>query len=181
MLEDLDQHLRLRTKVGCLTRDFVPAPDIRNRDAARGWSHLALWSHYGDKYASICLRLDQDKLLESFLRHSESATFAFHGPVRYLNGQNPASTISDVNLGQVKEFGADAAARAYAAKNKDPLPFRKHSDWAYESGYRLVLLTSPTTTTTSTSATPSPAWFWATGSPSRTCEWSRRSLRATRT
>jgi hypothetical protein len=138
--EELDRHLRLHTKVGCLTRDFVPAADILNRDAARGWSHLALWSHYGDKYAGVCLRLDQDKLLESFLRHSEPASFAFHGPVRYLNGQNSASTISGVDLGQVKEFGADAAALAYAAKNKDPLFFRKHSDWAYESEYRLVLL-----------------------------------------
>ncbi|MFE5589187.1 DUF2971 domain-containing protein [Streptomyces sp. NPDC056549] len=140
MWEELDRHLRLHTKVGCLTRDFVPASDITDRDAARGWSHLALWSHYGDKYAGFCLRVDQDKLIESFLRHAGPTAFAFHAPVRYLNGQNRASTISDVDLGQVKEFGADAAALAYAAKNKDPLFFRKHSDWGYEAEYRLVLL-----------------------------------------
>ncbi|GGS72468.1 hypothetical protein GCM10010222_11590 [Streptomyces tanashiensis] len=138
--DELDRHLRLHTKVGCLTRDFVPAADITNRDAARGWSHLALWSHYGDKYGGVCLRVDQGRLIESFLRDSEQATFAFHGPVRYLNSQNGLFTGSHIDLGQVAEFGADAVALAYAEANKDLLFFRKHRDWSYESEYRLVVL-----------------------------------------
>ncbi|MFE6854351.1 hypothetical protein ACFVDH_26585, partial [Streptomyces sp. NPDC057674] len=47
-------------------------------------------------------------------------------------------------LGLVRHFGADAVALAYAAKNKDPLFFRKHSDWSYEAEYRLVVLNQST-------------------------------------
>ncbi|MFB6525089.1 DUF2971 domain-containing protein [Streptomyces sp. NPDC056399] len=142
--EELDRHLRLHAKVGCLTRDFVPSDDIVNPDAQRGWSHLALWSHYGAKYGGVCLQVDQDKLVESFLRHSGPTNFAFHGPVQYLSGQNGPYTSGHVDLGQVEHFGADAVALAYAAKNKDPLFFRKHRDWSYEAEYRLVLLNQST-------------------------------------
>ncbi|MEU1867859.1 DUF2971 domain-containing protein [Streptomyces gardneri] len=142
--EELDRHLRLHAKVGCLTQDFVPSDDIVSRDAKRGWAHLALWSHYGAKYAGICLKLDKGKLIDSFTRHAAPTAFAFHGPVRYLNGQNGPSVSGDIDLGLVRHFGADAVALAYAARNKDPLFFRKHSDWSYEAEYRLVLLNQST-------------------------------------
>ncbi len=55
--EELDRHLRLNAKVGCLTRDFITSADIGNPDARRGWALLALWSHYGDGYKGVCLRI----------------------------------------------------------------------------------------------------------------------------
>ncbi|MFF6779283.1 DUF2971 domain-containing protein [Streptomyces sp. NPDC012637] len=138
--EELDRHLRLNAKVGCLTRDFTTSADIGNPDARRGWALLALWSHYGDGYKGVCLRLDHGKLVESFLRHAGPAALAFHAPVQYLNGQTGPSTTSSIDRRQVSEFGADAVALAYAEANKGPLYFRKHSAWSYEAEYRLILL-----------------------------------------
>ncbi|MEU6935162.1 hypothetical protein ABZ943_00365 [Streptomyces rubiginosohelvolus] len=84
--------------------------------------------------------MDHDRLLESFLRHAGPVSLACHAPVQYLNGQTGPSTASDIDRGQVAEFGADAVALAYAEANKEPLYFRKHSAWSYEAEYRLILL-----------------------------------------
>lgn len=114
---------------------------LRKAHAARGWSHLALWSHFGDKYRR-CLSQSRTGQAHRVLPASggaDSLRVPRAGPPSERPEQS-ASTVSDVDLGQVKEFGADAAALAYAAKNKDPLFFRKRSDWGYEAEYRLVLL-----------------------------------------
>ncbi|MFD9485231.1 DUF2971 domain-containing protein [Streptomyces sp. NPDC059991] len=142
--DEIDRHLRLHAKVGCLTQDILLPPDISNRDALRGWAHLSSWAHYGERYAGVCLRFDRSKLVQSFLRHASPTAFAFHGPVRYLSGQNAPSTTDGIDFEQVAEFGVDAVALAYAAANKDVLYFRKHIDWASEAEYRLVLLNQST-------------------------------------
>ncbi|MFC9699601.1 DUF2971 domain-containing protein [Streptomyces sp. NPDC056943] len=137
---EIDRQLRMHTKIGCLTQDVLLDGDISNCDALRGWAHLSLWAHYGEMYAGVCLRFDQDKLVESFLKHAGPVSSTFHGAVRYLSSQNSPSVTGGISFGQVEEFGADAVALSYAATNKDALYFRKHIDWASESEYRLILL-----------------------------------------
>ncbi|MBQ0883189.1 DUF2971 domain-containing protein [Streptomyces sp. RT42] len=141
--DEIDRQLRLHTKVGCLTQDVALPFSVFNPDALRGWAHLSLWAHYGDGHTGVCLRFDRDKLVQSLLEHRGPASFAFHGPVRYLRSQDGPPTRG-IDVGQVAEFGADAVALAYAEANKDSLFFRKHIDWDSEAEYRLILLNQST-------------------------------------
>ncbi|MFJ7146671.1 DUF2971 domain-containing protein [Streptomyces sp. NPDC100445] len=143
LLEEIDRQLRLHTKVGCLTQDLALPAHVFNPDALRGWAHLSLWAHYGDRHKGVCLRFDRAKLVESFLKHAAPAAFAFHGPVRYLSSQDSPPTRG-IDVGQVAEFGADAVALAYAEANKDVLFFRKHFDWDSEAEYRLIMVNQST-------------------------------------
>ncbi|MBT2525653.1 DUF2971 domain-containing protein [Streptomyces sp. ISL-99] len=136
--DEIDWHLRLHTKVGCLTQDIALPSEVFHRDALRGWAHLSLWAHYGAAHTGVCLKFDRDRLIASFLKHARPSVLAFHGPVLYLRGQDSPAT--GIDLGQVEEFGVDAVAIAYAEANKDQLFFRKHIDWDSESEYRLILL-----------------------------------------
>ncbi|MFD5016929.1 DUF2971 domain-containing protein [Streptomyces chartreusis] len=139
MFEEVDRHLRLHTKVGCLTQDVTLPKTVANPEALRGWAHLALWAHYGDGHQGVCLKLDRDRLIESFLQHSGPASLTFHGPVRYLSGQHSPAIVG-LDLEQVEEFGIDAVSLAYAEANREQLFFRKHIDWNSETEYRLVVL-----------------------------------------
>lgn len=141
--DEIDRHLRLHTKVGCLTQDVSLPLGLFNPDVLRGWAHLSLWAHYGDGHEGVCLRFDRGKLIESFLKHAGPAAMAFHGPVEYPRSQDSPLTRG-IDVGQVAEFGADAVALAYAEANKDTLFFRKHIDWDSEAEYRLILLNQST-------------------------------------
>ncbi|MFH8591026.1 DUF2971 domain-containing protein [Streptomyces rimosus] len=137
--EGFDQHLRLRTKVGCLTQDVALPSAVMNPDALRGWAHLSLWAHYGDGHAGLCLRFDRDQLVASFREMAGPTALTFDGPVRYVVSHLAPATRG-LDRGQVAEFGMDAAALFYAETNKDQLFFRKHIDWSSETEYRLVLV-----------------------------------------
>lgn len=139
LFEEVDRHLRLHTKVGCLTQDVTLPKTVANPDALRGWAHLALWAHYGAGHEGVCLKFDRDRLIESFLQHAGPASLAFHGPVRYLSGQHSPAIVG-IDLEQVEEFGIDAVSLAYAEANREQLFFRKHIDWNSETEYRLVVL-----------------------------------------
>ncbi|MFF6954949.1 DUF2971 domain-containing protein [Streptomyces sp. NPDC008317] len=135
---DIDRSIRLHTKVACLTRDFALPDYVLNRDAARGWGHLSLWAHYGAGHAGICLRFDRQQLIKSFQEQTGAAALRFQGPVQYVSTQGVGPYGLD--LGQIREFGADAAALAYAQENHASLFFRKYLDWKNEAEYRLVQL-----------------------------------------
>lgn len=136
---ELDASIRLGAKVTSLTQDWDLPESVLNRDALRGWAHLSLWAHYGAGHAGICFRFDRAKLVEAFLATSSADSRHFHGPVTYVSASMGVGPNA-IDVGQVKEFGVDAVATAYAEANKDTIFFRKHSDWANEAEYRLVLM-----------------------------------------
>lgn len=140
--EEIDRNMRLHAKVTCLTQDWeLPHTFAASRDVFRGWAHLSLWAHYGAGHSGLCLRFDREKLVRSFssVARSSTALHGFHGPVVYRTA-NPGVGPNGIDFGQVKEFGVDAVAAAYAETDKDSLFFRKHKDWENESEYRFVLL-----------------------------------------
>ncbi|WP_442804464.1 DUF2971 domain-containing protein [Streptomyces luteogriseus] len=135
---DIDRNIRLHAKVVCLTRDFTLPDHVWNRDASRGWGHLSLWAHYGTSHTGVCLRFDRARLITAFQEQTGSAALRFHGPVRYVSTQGVGP--HGLDIGQIREFGVDAAALAYAKANHESLFFRKYRDWENEAEYRLVLL-----------------------------------------
>lgn len=136
---EIDRNIRLHAKVACLTRDFTLPDNALDRHALRGWRHLSLWAHYGAGHAGICLRFNRDRLIQSFAEHTDLQALRFHGPVQYLSSQGPPATHG-LDIGQIKEFGTDAVAMAYAEANPEVLFFSKHRDWENEAEYRLILL-----------------------------------------
>ncbi|MEW2426554.1 DUF2971 domain-containing protein [Micromonospora sp. NPDC047644] len=137
---DLDKVIRKHAKVVCLTQDWSLPDTVANRDAFRGWNHLATWAHYGAGHAGICLRFDRDKLIAAFSQVAvPDALLRFHGPVEYRRASIGAGPHG-VDLGQILEFGLDAVAINYADVHRDQIFFRKHADWSNESEYRLVLV-----------------------------------------
>lgn len=135
---DIDRNIRLHTKVACLTRDFTLPDRVLNRDASRGWGHLSLWAHYGTGHTGVCLRFDRARLIKAFQEQTDPAALRFHGPVRYVSTQGVGP--HGLDIGQIREFGVDVAALAYAEANQESLFFRKYRDWENEAEYRLVLL-----------------------------------------
>jgi hypothetical protein len=135
---DIDRNIRLHAKVACFTRDFTLPDHAWNRDASRGWGHLSLWAHYGTSHTGICLRFNRARLITAFQEQTDPAALHFHGPVRYVSTQGVGPYGLDI--GQIREFGVDAAALAYAKANHESLFFRKYWDWENEAEYRLVLL-----------------------------------------
>ncbi|MFC4049983.1 DUF2971 domain-containing protein [Actinomadura syzygii] len=137
--EETDRHIRAHAKVACLTQDAQVMDGIHADDALRGWAHLSLWAHYGAGGAGICLGFDQRKLLERFMTAPHpQGTLRFHGPVQYQHSSR--GPVRSIDMGQIEEFGIDAAALSFAEDNKETVFFRKHADWANESEYRLVLI-----------------------------------------
>jgi Protein of unknown function (DUF2971) len=140
---EIDRTLRLHTKVARLTSDFALPDYASNRNARRGWAHLALWSHYGGGHTGVCLRFDRAALIRAFAERAAPGALAFHGPVHYFGGED-TPTLNGVDVGQIREFGVDAVARIYAENNREPLFFSKDQDWSNEEEYRLVLLDDST-------------------------------------
>ncbi|MEU4532502.1 DUF2971 domain-containing protein [Micromonospora ureilytica] len=137
---ELDRLIRLHAKVACLTQDWTLPDSVFNRDAFRGWNHLSIWAHYGGGHTGICLRFDRSKLIQSFATAPvPGALLRFQGPVEYRNVSTGAGPHG-VDIGQIREFGLDAAAISYAEIHRDQIFFRKHADWSNESEYRLVLI-----------------------------------------
>lgn len=135
--EDVDRYIRGYSKVACFTQDWELPDSAMNRDALRGWSHLALWAHYGGKHAGVCLRFDRDRLVASFEAARGEAVHQFHGPVEYRSAEYGIGPYG-ISLEQASEFGVDAVALHYANRHRARVFFRKHADWASESEYRLV-------------------------------------------
>lgn len=136
---EIDQTLRLHTKVACLTADFALPDHVSNRDARRGWAHLALWAHYGGDHTGVCLRFDRTALISAFMELAAPGSLAFHGPVHYVDEEDTLA-LKGLDVGQIREFGVDAVARIYAENNRESLFFSKNQDWSNEEEYRLVLL-----------------------------------------
>ncbi|QIX27063.1 DUF2971 domain-containing protein [Nocardioides sp. JQ2195] len=135
--EEIDRYIRMHSKVACFTNDWDLPEAVLDRDALRGWSHLSLWAHYGQRHAGVCLRFDRQKLLSAFEAAKRSAVHQFSGDVRYRTvslGAGPEG----IDLLQVQEFGADAAAFRYSETHHHELFFSKHMDWSNESEFRLV-------------------------------------------
>ncbi|QYJ03246.1 DUF2971 domain-containing protein [Nocardioides panacisoli] len=134
---EIDRHIRMHSKVACFTNDWDLPEAVSDRNALRGWSHLSLWAHYGQRHAGLCLRFDRQKLLSAFEAAKCSAVHQFSGDVRYRTvslGSGPEA----INLRQIQEFGADAAALRYSETHQQDLFFSKHIDWSNESEFRLV-------------------------------------------
>lgn len=135
--EEIDRYIRMYSKVACFTNDWDLPEAVLDKDTLRGWSHLSLWAHYGQRHAGVCLRFDRQKLLSAFEAAKGSAVHQFSGDVRYRSvslGVGPEG----VDLHQVQEFGADAVALRYSETHQQELFFSKHMDWANESEFRLV-------------------------------------------
>lgn len=96
-------------------------------------------AHYGAAHTGVCLRFDRGELLRSFAAEPVADARRFHGPVKYLTAALGSGPYG-IDIGQVKEFGVDAVATAYAETNKESIFFRKHSDWSNEAEYRLVVM-----------------------------------------
>ncbi|GAA0493015.1 hypothetical protein Ade02nite_69850 [Paractinoplanes deccanensis] len=134
----IDRSLRLHAKVACLTQDWTFLDPVLDPDALRGWNRLATWAHYGGRHSGICLRFDQEALVRAFeSTPAPGALLRFHGPVQYIHAATPTLGM---DLGQIREFGVDAAAVVYARANAEQIFFRKHRDWSNEMEYRLVLV-----------------------------------------
>lgn len=133
----IDTHLRRHAKVGCFTQDWELPEHVADRDALRGWAHLSLWAHYGERHAGVCLRFDRERLVAALERSAGTGPH-WAGEVRYT--RTSLGPLHPIDLGQVNEFGVDAVALAFAVLNHDMVFFRKHADWETESEYRLVLL-----------------------------------------
>ncbi|WP_157430712.1 DUF2971 domain-containing protein [Actinomadura macra] len=137
--QEIDRHIRVHAKVACLTQDVQVMDGGYASDALRGYAHLSLWAHYGARGAGLCLGFDLRKLVEGFMTAPHLLhTLRFHGPVQYRHAS--VTPVHSIRLGQITEFGVDAAALAFAEDNKEGVFFRKHADWANECEYRLVLI-----------------------------------------
>ncbi|KJY26508.1 DUF2971 domain-containing protein [Streptomyces sp. NRRL S-495] len=135
--KEIDRHIRLHAKTACLVRDFDLPDEAWIRDAERGWAHLSQWDRYGAGHTGVCLGFDRRALVRALDELDEDGALKFHGPVRYR--MEPPS-MREMDIGQVRHFGVDAAALFFAEANRSQLFFSKHRDWRPESEYRLVLL-----------------------------------------
>lgn len=137
MWEDIDRFIRGYSKVACFTQDWALPSSVLNPDSLRGWSHLAMWAHYGAHHTGVCLRFEKDLLLAAFDGAGADATHQFSGPVNYRAAES-GSGPHGISIEQVEEFGIDAVALRYASIHRNRVFFRKHVDWAAESEFRLV-------------------------------------------
>ena len=135
---EIDRNIRLHAKVACFTEDIRLTGDILDPDVRRGFAHLSLWAHYGRAHSGVCLRFDKARLLAAFEAAPWPGAAKMHRQVKYW--EIARAPIEAIDIGQVREFGADAAALRYARLNSDTIFFSKHVDWSNETEYRLAVL-----------------------------------------
>ncbi len=133
----IDRHVRLSTKIACLTQDF-DLPDVAiSKSVKRGWNHLAMWAHYGSGHSGISLRFSKGALIRELKRSESADSYVFHGPVSYRWSRG-SMEHGNIKTSHLREFGVDVAARHYLIQNGRELFLRKHHHWQSESEYRLV-------------------------------------------
>lgn len=135
--DDIDRFIRGYSKVACFTQDWELPETVINSDAMRGWSHLSMWAHYGERHAGVCLRFNKARLLSAFDAARGDAVHQFSGEVHYRAAELGVGPYG-ISIEQAEEFGVDAVALRYAYVHRDRVFFRKHADWAPESEFRLV-------------------------------------------
>lgn len=137
---EADRLLRRAAKVACFTLDYELPDSVLDPQARRGYAHPALWAHYGDHHAGVCLRFSRRALAERMRGALASRGHLFDGAVNYTSDLSRDLDASFLNVGQVNEFGLDAVAFRYIEQHRRELFLLKHSDWSNEQEYRWVLI-----------------------------------------
>ncbi|WP_369744558.1 DUF2971 domain-containing protein [Paenarthrobacter sp. AMU7] len=140
--EELDRHIRLHSKVLCLTRDWgVNLP--RFEGERRGWRHLSSWAHYGGGHAGICLGFNLEKLAAAFEKVGGPDALRVAGPITYWAGKY-APFLDQIDTRHLHKYGTDAVARHYAEVFQKRIFLTKHADWSSEYEYRFALMNQST-------------------------------------
>jgi hypothetical protein len=137
---ETDRLLRRAAKVACFTLDYEVLESVLDPQAQRGYTHPALWAHYGGRHAGVCLRFSRRALAERMREALTSRGQLFYGAVDYTSDLFSDLDASSLNVGQVNEFGLDAVVFRYIEQHHRELFFQKHSDWSNEQEYRWVLI-----------------------------------------
>ncbi|WP_284986946.1 DUF2971 domain-containing protein [Arthrobacter sp. fls2-241-R2A-172] len=140
--KEIDHHIRLRSKVLCLTRDWGQGLP-RFEGERRGWRHLSSWAHYGGGHAGVCMGFDLEKLHEAFEKVGGSDDLRVSGPISYWRGPR-APFLDSIDTSHLIRYGTDAVARHYAEVFKKQIFLSKHADWSAEYEYRFALMNQST-------------------------------------
>lgn len=121
-----------KAHVLCLSRDTKDSSGL----VRRGYAISALWAHYGDKHAGVCLALDRT-LLHERLRKAYGEESVIGAPVSYDTARTTGATWG--------VHSQDLLSRGLIAFRKDVrefLPNRwlvKDEDWGAEREYRFLV------------------------------------------
>ena len=135
-----------RVKAACFARDDPSIAFDGATHIFHGWVKPAMWAHYGDRHAGVCIAFRRDALLSAFNSQFNACHGTYHGDVNYQlfravrDGyfetqhrlHQPDFSISDL------QSSFDATAIAYLDRHCEEMYFRKHGDWSNEREYRIL-------------------------------------------
>ena len=140
MREHLDAIVRRSARLMSLTEDRPPAsPTARPYLFHRGWARAALWSHYAQAHAGVCLVLDEIELMR-VVRDAPAVDgrYTTWGRVRYLD----EPILIDISGRFADEPSLDQAIEDHldARGSIAGLHMIKNTDWSYEAEVRLATI-----------------------------------------
>lgn len=136
------------TRVIALSTDIdSPHSGVNEAQFGRGYAHSAMWAHYGQSHAGVCLIFDRKKFMDAVSKalramgHSTRTGWLFFGLVEYADRDHRYNVASSPFLFSITGEKATLRKRVlqHVEEFREELFFRKGLDWSYEREFRCIV------------------------------------------
>jgi hypothetical protein len=103
----------------------------------RGFAMHSMWSHYGGRYAGVCLAFDRDALSRAFAAQIVDGDAIYSGLVRYHSHVPTIARTLDIH--NVAMQGFENYLKMHLESHHMDLYFQKQYSWSYEREYRWII------------------------------------------
>ncbi|MGF0115464.1 DUF2971 domain-containing protein [Promicromonospora sp. Marseille-Q5078] len=135
--------IRDNAHILCFANSYEPLFPARQWDheGDRGWAHAAMWAHFADRHAGVCLEIDRDLFIEDFASATADSAISIVGDIVYVGSDD--NRIGVPNL-PVRGAHAPSLDRmfSHAVHNSIGAFFQKDKCWSYENEFRAIALNS---------------------------------------
>ncbi len=135
-VEEILDRRRLNVRVCCFTRDAAEGdPGTAKRANGRGFARPALWAHYADRHAGVCLVFDRAALEQQAIDSFGDRALSIR--LHYQEGFDDAVAAADMVNFDHLDVDSHFRNRVIATLG------RKNADWAVERECRIAVIDEP--------------------------------------
>lgn len=142
-LESLKEMCRDNAHMLCFSNSYEPLFPSRQFDTEgdRGWAHGAMWAHFADRSAGVCLEFDKDAFVHDFKLATAGSAVALAGDVIYMGADDMRIPVPNMSVESVHDATAEKMF-AHVVHNCISTFFQKDSCWSYENEFRVAAINS---------------------------------------
>jgi hypothetical protein len=139
--DSLTEMVRARAQMVCFANSYAPLYPNRqwDHDGDRGWAQTAMWAHFAERHAGVCLEFDKETFLDDLKRVAQDSAIVLTGDVVYHGSGDQPITLPNLAVNRIKDATAERMF-SHVVHNAIAAFFRKDACWTYEQEFRAVAL-----------------------------------------